>query len=74
MPVSDVQDIGQALASEQVRARPVLQSVTHPALGALEMPEQPARFAGVARGRGRAAPRLGEHTAAILSEIERAKS
>lgn len=74
VPVSDVQDIGQALTSEQVRARPVLQSVTHPALGVLEMPEQPARFAGVPRGHGRAAPRLGEHTAAILSEIERAKS
>ena len=74
VPASDVQDIGQALASDQVRARPVLQSVAHPALGALDMPEQPARFAGVARGRGRAAPRLGEHTPAVLSEIEGPKS
>jgi CoA:oxalate CoA-transferase len=71
VPASDVQDIGQALASDQVRTRPVLQSVTHPTLDVLLVPEQPARFAGVVRGSGRAAPRLGEHTDAVLAEIER---
>ncbi len=69
VPACEVQDIGEALASEQARARPLLQSVKHPALGELKVPEQPARFAGLQRGSGRPAPRLGEHTQEVLAEI-----
>lgn len=70
VPAAQVQNLAEALASDQVAARPVLQNVTHSALGQLAVPEQPARFLGTPRGGVRPAPRLGEHTAEILASLQ----
>jgi CoA:oxalate CoA-transferase len=69
VPASRVASIADALASEQAAARPLLQSVTDPDLGALLLPEQPARFSGIRRGLTGRAPRLGEHTDEVLGRI-----
>ncbi len=66
VPAAEVMDTAQALASDQAKARPILQTVDHPVLGALKVPEQPVRFKGSARGGLEAAPRLGSETDAIF--------
>ena len=45
---------------------------THPTLGPILAPEQPAHFVGVPRGGARPAPRLGEHTRAALDDPRQA--
>jgi CoA:oxalate CoA-transferase len=72
VPAAEVTNTAQALASEQVAARPVLQTVAHPNLGPISVPEQPVRFAGAPRGGLAPAPRLGEHTKAIRDCLDRA--
>jgi CoA:oxalate CoA-transferase len=74
VPTSCVATIEDALQSAQVAARPVLQSVPHPGLGPLMVPEQPARFLDAPRGQSAAAPRLGEHTAEILGALAAANA
>jgi CoA:oxalate CoA-transferase len=69
VPASRIASIADALASEQAAARPLLQSATDPDLGALLLPEQPARFSGTRRGLTGRAPRLGEHTDEVLGRI-----
>jgi len=68
VPAAEVMDTAQALASDQAKARPILQTVDHPALGALQVPEQPVRFKGASRGGLDAAPRLGNETDVILHD------
>lgn len=72
VPAAEVTDTAQALASPQAAARPVTQEVEHPRLGRLAVPEQPVRFAGASRGGLKPAPRLGEHTDAVLADPARA--
>jgi CoA:oxalate CoA-transferase len=72
VPAAPVETMAEALASDQVKARPILQSVAHPALGALDVPEQPVRFSGVPRGGIDPAPRLGEASEAILADPDNA--
>lgn len=72
VPAAEVGDTATALAEAQARGRPVTQTVAHPTLGAWAVPEQPAHFAGIARGNAKAAPRLGEDDAAIRSDPTRA--
>jgi CoA:oxalate CoA-transferase len=67
VPAAAVANTADALASEQVLARPVLQPVQHLTLGTLLVPEQPARFLGAPRGAGDAAPTLGQHSAGIVA-------
>jgi len=57
VPAAEVQDTVAALA--MAAARPVVQQVAHPALGPINVPEQPVRFAGVSRGGSASAPQLG---------------
>lgn len=72
VPAALVMDTAQALASDQAGARPPLQDVAHPTLGALPTPEQPVRFAGATRGGSAPAPRLDEHGPAIAADPGRA--
>jgi len=66
IPAARIADIGQAIDSEQSRARGLFR-----ADGDMPpLPEQPARFSGVARGRPAPVPRLGEHGAALRRRIE----
>ena len=67
VPVAPLWNIGQALNSEQARARGVLTPVDDPRLPGLALPLQPARFVGSAPNLATRAPMLGEHTDAILA-------
>jgi CoA:oxalate CoA-transferase len=71
VPAAQIEDIAQALGSEQARSRDPLQAMTHPTLGAIRTLEQPVRFEGASRGGLAAAPRLGEHGADIRAELAR---
>ena len=63
-----VNDVRQALADEQVQAREMIVEVDHPEFGRLREVRSPIRTEGEIRAPVRA-PKLGEHTDAILSEI-----
>jgi CoA:oxalate CoA-transferase len=70
IPAAEVSDMGGALEQAERSASTVVQEVSHPALGTIKVPDQPARFDGLARGAARAAPRLGEHAAMWLDEAK----
>lgn len=69
VPAAPIEDIAQALNSEQALARDPLQRMQHPTLGTISTLEQPVRFAGTSRGGLAAAPGLGEHSEAIRTEL-----
>ncbi len=50
-------------------ANPIFHAVAQPDIGTYPVPGLPAHFSAVARSPARRAPRLGEHTDEILSEI-----
>jgi crotonobetainyl-CoA:carnitine CoA-transferase CaiB-like acyl-CoA transferase len=68
VPCAPVNDVRQALADEQVRARDMIVEVEHPEFGTLKEVRSPIRTAGEVRN-PRRAPRLGEDTDAILRDI-----
>ena len=68
VPCAPVNDVRQALADEQVLAREMIVEVDHPEFGRLREVRSPIRTEGEIRAPVRA-PKLGEHTDAILSEI-----
>ncbi len=69
VPAAHIENIAQALASEQAALRDPLQQMSHPLLGAIRTLEQPVRFAGASRGGLAAAPALGQHSAEIRAEV-----
>ncbi|NDZ16903.1 CoA transferase [Variovorax sp. WS11] len=69
IPAGPVHDLGQAMASEQVRARGVETRVPHPVFGEIGIVPQPARFAGGGTAQVVREPRVGEHGDALLREI-----
>ena len=68
VPCAPVNDVRQALADEQVRARDMIVEVPHAEFGTLKEVRSPVRTEGEMR-HPRRAPRLGEDTDAILSDI-----
>jgi crotonobetainyl-CoA:carnitine CoA-transferase CaiB-like acyl-CoA transferase len=68
VPCAPVNDVRQALADPQVQARDMIVEVEHPEFGALRQVRSPVRTEGEVRHPARA-PRLGEHTDAVLREI-----
>jgi crotonobetainyl-CoA:carnitine CoA-transferase CaiB-like acyl-CoA transferase len=68
VPCAPVNDVRQALADPQVVARDMIVDVEHPDFGTLREVRSPVRTAGEIRHPARA-PRLGEHTEAILREV-----
>jgi crotonobetainyl-CoA:carnitine CoA-transferase CaiB-like acyl-CoA transferase len=68
VPCAPVNDVRQALADEQVVAREMIVEVDHPEFGPLREVRSPIRTEGEIRAPTRA-PKLGEHTDAILSEL-----
>jgi crotonobetainyl-CoA:carnitine CoA-transferase CaiB-like acyl-CoA transferase len=68
VPCAPVNDVRAALEDEQVRARDMIVEVDHPELGPLREVRSPIRTEGEIRRPARA-PRLGEHTDAILREL-----
>ncbi|HEX5527988.1 MAG TPA: CoA transferase [Methylomirabilota bacterium] len=68
VPCAPVNDVRQALADPQVLARDMIVEVEHPEFGTLREVRSPVRTEGEIR-RPRRAPRLGEHTDAILRDV-----
>ena len=68
VPCAPVNDVRQALADEQVRARDMIVEVPHPEFGMLKEVRSPIRTEGEVRN-PRRAPKLGEDTDAILGEV-----
>ena len=68
VPCAPVNDVRQALADPQVRARDMIVEVEHPEFGALREMRSPVRMEGEVR-EPRRAPRLGEHSDEILREL-----
>ncbi|MEN9763882.1 MAG: hypothetical protein RI906_3708 [Pseudomonadota bacterium] len=60
-----------ALEAELSEANPMMSQVTHPGALTYLTPGSPARYASLERVSPERAPALGEHTAAVLSEILR---
>ncbi|WP_258589543.1 CaiB/BaiF CoA transferase family protein [Mesorhizobium sp. AR02] len=71
VPAAEIQDIAQALTSPHAETRGLLQDTSHPLLGAMRVPEQPARFSGVVRGGIAPAPGLNADRPDILAELGR---
>ena len=70
VPASPVNDIPQAVANPQLRARQMLVDVEDPRLGSLEMPGTPLKFVGFDnRLPERAAPDLDQDRDALLREF-----
>lgn len=65
VPAAEVADTATALEGAEARGRAVTQTVVHPTLGTLVVPEQPIRFSDAPRGVSAPAPRLGEHDAVL---------
>jgi crotonobetainyl-CoA:carnitine CoA-transferase CaiB-like acyl-CoA transferase len=68
VPCAPVNDLRQALAEEQVRAREMIVEVEHPHFGTLREVASPIKTDG-AVARPAAAPGLGEHTDSILRDV-----
>jgi CoA:oxalate CoA-transferase len=68
VPVAPIANIAQALGSAQAQARGVLQPAQGARIEGLQLPTQPAKFSAHTAPQVRAAPQLGEHTDAVLSQ------
>ena len=68
VPATRIVDVGEAVDSDHARNRRLFRE---PAQGSLDLrvPEQPAGFSTMQRGRPAAVPRLDEHGAAIRAWI-----
>jgi len=71
IPCGPLNDVGAVLADPQVRARNMIVSSQDPAAGPFELAGNPVKLSGVEDPATRPpAPRLDEHRAAILAELE----
>jgi crotonobetainyl-CoA:carnitine CoA-transferase CaiB-like acyl-CoA transferase len=68
VPCAPVNDVHAALADPQVAAREALVELEHDTLAPVRMPASPLRLGG-APNPLRRAPRRGEHTDEVLSEV-----
>ena len=69
VPVGPVNDIGQALEHEQTRAVGMVIEAVHPEGGTQRSIGSPVTLDGASHAATSAAPRLGEHTRAVLREM-----
>lgn len=69
VPVGFVNDIGQAFQDPQVRARNMLVEISNDDFGTLPIIASPLRFSRTPVDRYSPPPRLGEHSAEVLSEL-----
>lgn len=69
IPVAPVRNVDEVMVDEHMHARGTLQWVEHPELGQVVMPSTPLRLHEAAVAPFRPSPRLGEHTAEVLSEL-----
>ena len=69
VPCAPIQDIAQVFADPVLEARGFFWDAPHPTLGTVRQLGSPMRFSSSSTRRDRAAPALGEHTAAVLDEL-----
>lgn len=74
IPAAALSSVPEAWASPQAQTRELATPVTHPALGTLNVPEQPVHFSGAPRGGRQAAPGLGAHTEEILQRLQKGET
>ena len=70
LPAGPVLDVREMHADPQARAREMVVPVDHPGVGRVETIGLPVKFSATPGRVGRPAPRLGEHTAEVLAELE----
>ncbi|WP_137284687.1 CaiB/BaiF CoA transferase family protein [Halorussus salinisoli] len=68
VPASDVKDMEAVFESDQVQARGMRASVSHPTAGTVEMPGSPMHLSRTPTSVRQHPPRLGEHTAEVLHD------
>ena len=73
VPAGRINSLGQVFADEQLVERAMLRELPHPRAGTVPNVVSPMRFANAPLEFPRAAPLLGEHTAAVLDELGRAR-
>ena len=69
IPAAPIWNIAQALSSPQATSRGILRRVEDARLPDLKLPTQPVHFSGAPPNRAGRAPRLGEHTDALLGDL-----
>jgi crotonobetainyl-CoA:carnitine CoA-transferase CaiB-like acyl-CoA transferase len=69
VPSAPVLRRGEIIGNEQVRARELIAEFDHPDIGRVRQPVPPARFDRTPAAVAGPAPRIGEHSAAILAEL-----
>jgi succinate---hydroxymethylglutarate CoA-transferase len=68
VPCGRINSVGEALADPQTAARTMIETVQHPAVGALKLLGVPYKLAGTPAVISRPPPLLGEHTKEILRD------
>jgi CoA:oxalate CoA-transferase len=66
VPASTIEEASDVFGGDHVASRTLLPKVEHPTLGPIHTMEQPVHFAGLPRGRQRAAPALGHDSVGVL--------
>jgi crotonobetainyl-CoA:carnitine CoA-transferase CaiB-like acyl-CoA transferase len=64
-----VDSLEEVLSNPQIQQRGMLQKVAHPSAGAINQLGTALKFSGIEASEFRSAPRLGEHTDEILTQL-----
>jgi crotonobetainyl-CoA:carnitine CoA-transferase CaiB-like acyl-CoA transferase len=68
VPCGAVRSVGEALADPQITARHMVETLTHPTIGSLNVLGLPAKLSETPGSVREAPPRLGEHTKRVLEQ------
>ena len=69
VPAAPVNNLDGAFAEPPVSLREMVVEYDHPEVGKVRLPGNPIKFAGVSGTISKPAPRLGEHTEAVLTRL-----
>jgi len=69
IPCGPIQSVDQVVNHPQIRAREMIVAIEHPDAGPLPMPGSPVKLSASPAKVEKPAPRLGEHTAEVLSGL-----
>jgi crotonobetainyl-CoA:carnitine CoA-transferase CaiB-like acyl-CoA transferase len=69
VPAAPVNNLDRAFAEPPVAEREMIVEYDHPDVGRVRMPGNPIKMSGVTGTISNPAPRLGEHTDAVLKEL-----
>ena len=69
VPAAPVNNLDRAFAEPPVAERQMIVEYDHPEVGRVRLPGNPIKMSGVSGTISKPAPRLGEHTDAVLSEL-----